>query len=182
MKNRKIMLPLLLLLLLGLCACGRQKELPPPPEEEDIPEEEGFFGYKLREVEISSGREAVLFQQAEEQGFLALINRRTGVSIPAELSEDPDFVNDGRYDIYKSALYHVRENGRRSKVIFYNAMPAPEKPEGLDNYFSDSRPRAFRIREDGTLIALESSYECWQDKTKNPNFRQIAAVSLTNMK
>ena len=117
--------------------------------------------YTVESASVSEDREAVLFQQECEGGFLAYINRKVREEIPAELREDPDFVNDGRYDVYESALFTVTENGRRHKVRRYRTLAAPENTEKLEKYFSEMRPRAFRAREDGSIVVLESSYEAW---------------------
>ncbi|MBQ9664078.1 MAG: hypothetical protein IJV40_13095 [Oscillospiraceae bacterium] len=150
------------ILLLG---CGRVQEISPEPEEVQTEEEAGPPTWEQRYVSdsatVAEEKEAVLFQQSCEGGFLAYINRKVRENIPAELKEDPNFVNNGRFDVYESALFRVTKSGKRDKVRRYRPLPAPEKPEDLENYFSESRPRAFRVRENGEIVALESSYESW---------------------
>ncbi len=130
--------------------------------QEPEPEAETWLQrYVAESSPVSEAKEAVLFQQECEGGFLAYINRKIREDIPAELREDPEFVNDGRYDVYESALFTVSKSGRRHKVRRYRTLPAPENTENLEKYFSEMRPRAFRIREDGCIVVLESSYEAW---------------------
>ncbi len=131
------------------------------------------FAYQAESASISEKKEAVLFQQQADSGFLALINRKTGEEIPEELLEESDFVNDGRYDVYESALFLVRENGRRDEIKNYHPMPAPPVPPEAQLYFSQSRPRAFRLNENNEIIALESSYEGWKENgTDSPFFTE----------
>ncbi len=153
----------------GFCACG-EKEAETPPAEE-TPEVTLRLHYELSTAEVAEGKEAVLFQQGEGTAFLALINRKTGENIPEGAEEEPDFVNDGRYDVYESALFHVSRSGKRDKIRRYRTMPAPEGPQDDPSYYSESRPRAFRMTEDGRVLALESSYECWQDESRIPSFQ-----------
>lgn len=133
-----------------LAGCGRAEDLRVEQEEVPIEEEAGpptwEQRYASRSSTVAESREAVLFQQACEGGFLAYINRKVRENIPAELKEDPEFVNDGSYDVFESALFRVSENGEREKVRRYRPLAAPEKTEEVEKYFSESRPRAFRIR------------------------------------
>ena len=135
---------------------------------EEQPEEEPGYETWLQRytihsssITLSDRREGVLFQQECDGGFLAYINRKVGEKIPQEYREDPGFVNDGRYDVYESALFTVTANGKRHKIRRYRTLPAPENTEQLERYFSEMRPRAFRMRPDGTIVVLESSYEAW---------------------
>ena len=149
-----------------LCGCTRETDavIEPDAVSETLPEELGYVKeYEVSAAVIADQNETVLFQQRCEGGFLALINRKVREEIPDELKDDPEFVNDGRYDVYESALFRVTKNGKRDKVRRYRTLPAPENTEGLERYFSEMRPRAFRVRPDGLLIALESSYESWLD-------------------
>ncbi|MBR4473602.1 MAG: hypothetical protein IKS55_08175 [Oscillospiraceae bacterium] len=169
MRNRIGIMILLTMLAFALTGCGRSANV-----EEAVPEAEEEIPAPLRWVqtksaEIAPGEEAVLFQQAfGDSGFLALINRKTGENIPAELLEDEDFVNDGRYAVYESALFRVTESGKREKVRRYRPLAAPEDTEDRKEYYSESRPRAFRLMKDGSILVLESSYESWQDPSRNP--------------
>ena len=129
-----------------------------------------FPQYRVRSAAVSEGGESVLAQQATEDGFLALINRMVRDETPAELLDDPDFVNDGRYAVYESALFHVRKNGKRNKVRRYRPLPAPENPEERKEYFSESRALAFQLLGDGTIAALESSFESWQSEGRAPRY------------
>ena len=74
------------------------------PEGTELRVKPAFPQYKVKSAAVSDGGEAVLVQQATEDGFLAFINRKVREEIPAELLEDPDFVNDGRYAVWLS--YH----------------------------------------------------------------------------
>ena len=162
-RNRKRLAAAVFAALL-LCGCARGTEVvtEPDPVPETLPEETGYVRrYEVSSATVAENNETVLFQQQCEGGFLALINRKVRENIPEELKEDPDFVNDGRYDVYESALFRVRKSGKRDKVRRYRTLPAPENTEGRERYFSEMRPRAFRIRPDGLIIALESSYESW---------------------
>ena len=166
--NRIGIMILLTMLVFAFAGCGRSANVETVVPTEEIPVIIRRW-VQTKTAEISAGEEAVLFQQAcEDRGFLALINRKTGDRIPAEALEDEDFVNDGRYDIYESALFRVTENGKREKVRRYRPMAAPEDTEDRKEYFSESKPRAFRLLENGNILALESSYESWQDPTANP--------------
>lgn len=151
--------------ILLLTGCGRAEDLRVEQEGVPIEEEAGpptwEQRYESRSSTVAESREAVLFQQACEGGFLAYINRKVRENIPAELKENPEFVNDGRYDVFESALFRVSENGEREKVRRYRPLAAPEKTEEVEKYFSESRPRAFRIRENEEIVVLESSFESW---------------------
>ncbi|MCR5090714.1 MAG: hypothetical protein K6C08_14540 [Oscillospiraceae bacterium] len=156
-------------LTLGLCACSDKNAETPPTEA--TAEEKLILRYHLATADIAVENEAVLFQQGEDGAFLALINRKTGERIPDEAKEDPEFVNDGNYDVYESALFQVSAGGKRSKIRRYRTLPAPEGPADDASYRSEMRPRAFRTLEDGRILALESSYECWQDESRIPSFQ-----------
>ena len=170
--NRKQCARLLALLLLlpALTGCLKREAAQPEPEPEEAPKELPLR-YVLQEYTVSRGSAAVSFQQAEDRGFLAIVNRKTGEKIPAELAEDPEYVHDGRYNIYENEICHVNGLGKSSKIRSYRPLPAPEKPEGLEAYFSESRLRAVRLLSNGSLAAIESSYECWQDPARNPQFQ-----------
>ena len=128
---------------------------------EEQTEETWLQNYTVSSVTVAEENEAVLYQQGYEDGFLAYINRKVREEIPEERRVEPDFVNDGRYDVYESALFTVTKSGKRHKVRRYRPLPAPENTEKLEKYFSESRPRAFRICEDGRIVVLEASYESW---------------------
>ena len=165
--NRIESIALLTMLVFAFAGCGRSANVEEAVPAEEVPMTQ--YRFQTKTSEIAAGEEAVLFQQAcEDRGFLALINRKTGENIPAEMPEDEEFVNDGRYDIYESALFRVTEKGKREKVRRYRPMAAPEDTEDRKEYYSESRPRAFRWLENGNILALESSYESWQDPTANP--------------
>ena len=110
-------------------------------QQEEQTEPKYLKRYRTSTATVADGNEAVLFQQDCEGGFLALINRKVRESIPDELKNDPDFVNDGRFDIYETALFHVTGSGKRNKVRRYRTLPAPENQEGLDSFFSETRVR-----------------------------------------
>ena len=166
-RNRTAMIILLAVLAFAFAGCGRDANIEEAVPAEETPEPR--WSYQTETAEIAAGEEAVLFQQAcEDSGILALINRKTGDRIPAELLEAESFVDDGRYDIYESALFRVTEKGKREKVRRYRPMAAPEDTEDREAYDSESRPRAFRLMPDGNILAVESSYESWYDPTQNP--------------
>ncbi len=133
-RNRTANIILLAALAFGLIGCGQSANI-----EEELPEEERpepRLIYQTKTAEIAAGNEAVLFQQGcEDRGFLALINRKTGENIPPELLEDEDFVNDGRYDIFESALFRVTEKGKREKIRRYR----PPSNGGTDGYGGQKR-------------------------------------------
>ena len=165
---RKILISVLAAALIPalLAGCAVTPAPEPEPTEEPAAEEESvrtwIQTYVSSAAVVAAEKEGVLFQGACEGGFLAYINRKVREDIPAEFKDDPGFVNRGQYDIYESALFVVSKSGKRNKVRRYRPLAAPEKPEGLEHYYSESRPRAFRAREDGCIIALESSYESWR--------------------
>ena len=150
-----------------LTGCSPAEKQQTELTEEQPEEEQGYETWLQRyttrsaSITLSDRREGVLFQQECAGGFLAYINRKVGEEIPQEYREDPDFVNDGRYDVFESALFTVTENGKRHKIRRYRTLPAPENTEQLERYFSEMRPRAFRMRPDGNIVVLESSYEAW---------------------
>ena len=164
------------LLCLMLSGCGRQEtgQTPPEPdmtagapeagaEETPQPVNEYTLPYRVRTVRLADGDETVLFQQEDEKGFLALINRKTGEEIPQERAEDPDFVNDGRYEIYETEVVHIGVTGERSEPENYVASPAPPFPGGVFSYVSQSGPVALRLADDGSMLSLERSSEHWRD-------------------
>ena len=156
-----------------LVGCGHEEQkesvtietIEEQPEEQ--PEEPGYetwlqrYTVRASSVTLSDQREAVLFQQECEGGFLAYINRRTAVEIPEGYEDETEFFNDGRYDVYGSDLFIITESGRRNMIRRYQPLPAPESAEELEKYFSEMRPRAFRMRDDGKIVVLESSNESW---------------------
>ena len=151
--------------LLSGCGPAEQKgtEIVEEQPEEEASYETWLQRYTVRTVKITltDRREGVLFQQKCEDGFLAFINRKVREKIPQEFEEDPEFVNDGRYDVFESAPYIVTEDGKRHRIRMYRTLPAPENTEELEHYSSEMRPRAFRMCPDGKIVVLESSYEAW---------------------
>ena len=121
-RNKTATIILLAVLAFAFAGCGRDANIEEAVPAEETPEPR--WSYQTKTAEIAAGEEAVLFQQAcDDSGFLALINRKTGDRIPAELLEDESFVDDGRYDIYESALFRVTENGKREKIRRYRPLP-----------------------------------------------------------
>ncbi len=151
--------------LLSGCA-GKEDNTAAQQEESETSNEPAgaVLPYAESDATISEGKETVLFQQSCEGGFLALINRKTGEDLPEGWEEIPEFHNDGRYDRYESALFQVTETGKRKKIRRYRIPAAPEKQEGMEDFFSEMRPGSFCFREDGSIIAVESSYECWKEQ------------------
>ena len=141
-----------------LSGCGPAEQKETAIVEEQPEEEAGYetwlqrYTIRSAEITLSDRREGVLFQQDCDGGFLAYINRKVREEIPSELKENPEFVNDGRYDVYESALFTVTQNGKRHKIRRYRTLPAPENTEQLERYFSETRPRAFRMRPDGSIV------------------------------
>ena len=165
-RDRLIQAMAAVLSVILLAGCIGPQETEIGPEEETIEESEQpvetwLQTYTSTQVVLSEKREAILFQQECEGGFLALINSKVREDIPEELRVDPDFVNDGRYDVYENVLYTVTDSGKKRRVSVYRTVPKPENPDYLEQYYSEVRPRAFRVREDGCIVALESTYETW---------------------
>ena len=155
--------------LLSSCGPAESKKTDIVQEQlEEQPEEEAGYEtwlqrYTVRSssITLSDRREAVLFQQECDGGFLAYINRRVGIALPEGYEKETEFVNDGRYDVYGSNLFIVTESGKRNMIRRYRPLPAPENTEKRERYSSEMRPRAFRMRDDGKIVVLESSYESW---------------------
>ena len=146
---------------------GTVEEQPEERLEEQMEKEAGYetwlqrYTVRSSSITLTDRKEAVLFQQECDGGFLAYINRRIAIDLPEGYEEETEFVNDGRYDVYGNTLFAVTESGRRSMIRRYRTLPAPEDPKTLERYFSEMRPRAFRMRSDGAIVVLESSYESW---------------------
>ena len=136
---------------------GTIEEQPEERLEEQLEKEAGYetwlqrYTVRSSSVTLTDRREAVLFQQECDGGFLAYINRRIGIDLPEGYEEETEFVNDGRYDVYGSTLFTVAESGKRDMIRRYRTLPAPENTEKREKYFSETRPRAFRMRSDGTF-------------------------------
>ena len=141
-----------------------------------------FPHYELKTSVVSEGKEALRVQQADENGFLVILNRKTGEEIPEELQEDPDFVNDGRYEIYEDELLTVQPDGKRQKLRHYRQLAAPEDTEDRKEYFSQTRIRAVRRLQDGTLASVESSFESWQNATGTPRYQTSSCYYLRILK
>ena len=154
--------------LLSGCGPAVRQETEIIEEQTEAPQEEAGYETWLQRYTVRSSsitltgrREAVLFQQECDGGFLAYINRRVAVEIPSGYEEETEFVNDGRYDVYGNNLFIITESGKRNMIRRYRPLPAPENTEQLERFFSEMRPRAFRMRPDGSIVVLESSYESW---------------------
>ena len=166
-----------------LTGCSPAEKQETEITEEQPEEEQGYETWLQRyttrsaSITFSDRKEGVLFQQDCDGGFLAYINRKVGEDIPQEYGKDPEFVNDGRYDVYESALFTVTEDGKRHKIRRYRTLPAPENTEQLEKYFSEMRPRAFRMCPDGNIVVLESSYESWLT-TQGTQTRDLYYVRL----
>ena len=176
-RNRwRRLLPLALAILI-LSGCASAEEIPPAETEQEGQTEEESVPtrytrhYGIQEKELAADHSAVLFQDGSEKGFLALISRKTGEEIPEDLKNDPDFFNDGRYDVYENELVFVNREGRQRSLKGYSPLHAPENSGDREEYFSESRARAFLLREDETVLALESSYEAWQDPRSSPHYQ-----------
>lgn len=146
---------------------GTIEEQPEEQLEEQMEKETGYetwlqrYTVRSSSITLTDRKEAVLFQQECDGGFLAYINRRIAIDLPEGYEEEKEFVNDGRYDVYGSNLFIVTESGKRNMIRRYRPLPAPENTEKRERYFSEMRPRAFRMRDDGKIVVLESSYESW---------------------
>ena len=156
---------------LELAGCGSLNQANEFPEEtEEQVSQEYLLRYRLDKYEMSSGGQAVFFQEEDTKGFLALVNHKTGEEIPEEKQEDPDFINDGRYEIFESDLYHFNERGKRTLLRAYEPIPVPEEPEEVESYRSEVHPKAFRFAENGRILCVEQSYERWMNPRTNPQF------------
>lgn len=170
---------MLCLLLLAAVAVGLLASCSATPQREEEAEEPSvaessataFPQYRTKTAVVSDGKESVKLQQTTETGLLAFINRMIRDDTPQELLEDPDFVNDGRYHVYESALFTVSESGKRNKIRRYRPMEAPDNPEARKEYFSESRPRAFRMLADGRIVSVESTFESWQEDGRVPRYQ-----------
>ena len=187
LRDSLFMVLLLLSAAVLLSGCGRGANMPEELEKTDetadaAESELQFLSYRTRTALISKENKAVLPQQLTEDGVLSLINRFVRDETPAELLEDPDYVSDGRYSVYESGLFFISDNGTQRRVRLYQPLSAPEDTEELREYYSESRPRAFRVLEDGTILALESSYESWQDETKQPRYQTRVKYYLRVLK
>ncbi len=164
-----------LLVLCTLCGCtGRTAEPDPPavlPDAADETAVPAFPQYALKTVSVSQGKEAVLLQQASGDGMLVVVNRILREEIPEELLEDPDFVNDGRYEISDDEIYTLLPNGKRQKLRSYRKLEAPENEDERKDYFSESRVRAVRSLKDGAFAAVESSFESWLNEAGAPRYQ-----------
>ena len=146
---------------------GTIEEQPEEQLEEQMEKETGYetwlqrYTVRSSSITLTDRKEAVLFQQECDGGFLAYINRRIAIDLPEGYEKETEFVNDGRYDVYGSNLFIVTESGKRNMIRRYRPLPAPENTEKRERYFSEMRPRAFRMRDDGKIVVLESSYESW---------------------
>ena len=154
--------------LLSGCGPAVRQETEIIEEQTEAPQEEAGYETWLQRYTVRSSsitltdrKEAVLFQQECDSGFLAYINRRVAVEIPSGYEEETEFVNDGRYDVYGNNLFIITESGKRNMIRRYRPLPAPENTEQLERFFSEMRPRSFRMRPDGSIVVLESSYESW---------------------
>ena len=170
-----------------LTGCAEKQAPPMQQAEEEIAGEPtgAVILYSAHAATVSDGKETVLFQQPCDGGFLAMINRKTGENLPEGWEETEGFFNDGRYDRFESALFVVRESGQRKKVRRYRVPAAPEKPEGVDDYFAEMRPCSFCVMENGNIVAIESSYECWKEEhelhTKNHYFVRVLQPNGTEI-
>ena len=156
-------------LCLLLCSCGETVQEEVLPEETPVPVLEYRVPYRLRVKTLNEGKEAVLFQQAEENGFLAIVNRKTGEEIPPELAEE-DIPRDGRYDVYENQIIRYLNQGGQESPESYRMMDPPPYAEGTQSFISENRLLAVRSMEDGRLITVEASYERWLERDTEPAF------------
>lgn len=183
---RKCLAAACLLVSCALSGCAGGTENASPSAAAADPTQEApsvtFPRYGLKTVRVSEGKEALRVQQADESGFLVILNRKTGEEIPEELQEDPDFVNDGRYEIYEDELISLQPDGKRQQLRRYRPLAAPEDTEGRKEYFSQTRIRAVRRLQDGTLASVESSFESWQNETGTPRYQTRSRYYLRILK
>ena len=161
------------LMLFGLAGCGNFRERANQQDEvsaETRSESSYLLHYKLSRYEMSQGKQAIFFQEEDENGFLALIDRKTGEEIPEEKQKDPDFVNDGRYEIYTKEPYHIGKKGKQALLRDYRPVSEPKEPENVDSYRSEVHLKALRYGENGQIICVEQSYERWLDPKTTPQF------------
>ncbi len=159
-------------LCLPLCACGETvAEEEPAPEETPTPVVREYrVPWRLRVKTLNEGSEAVLFQQAEPDGFLAIVNRKTGENIPEELTDAEEIPQDGRYDVYENQIIRYRNQGGQESPGAYKLLDPPPYAVGTQSFISENRLMAVRSMEDGRLITIESSYECWLEPNTQPSF------------
>ena len=92
--------------------------------------------------------------------FYCTSDEKTGEAIPDKVVKEAarkkkPVVNDGRYDVFSTALYKVAPNGRVAKLSGYNPVGSEENKKGWSDFCSVSSFDALKRKENGSFIALE---------------------------
>ncbi len=95
-----------------------------------------------------------------DDGFYATSWEKTGqMEIPEGVV--PEY--EGQYDIYKSFIYFISNNGSMDKLSGYVPSEPEENTEGYKEFSSGSDLNGLAVADDGSIAVLEYVYTSWFD-------------------
>ena len=161
-----ICLLLVLVMALGLAACGSQSSEGSKEsgevkggekKEEAAGKEEMVYVAEFTPVDVPE--EVYLNPRCyTADGFYATSYEKTG---ERELAEGEELEYEGQLDIYANVLYFVSREGKLTKLDKYRQLESIEDTEDRVGYNSGSDLIGLCLGDDGNLIAIEQRYVNW---------------------
>ena len=144
--------------LIFLAACGRSSQT--PASVSPTPSPFPAIRYSAEARSIGEGESGFETLYVSESGIYALRTEKTGEDIPESVVKEAqkkgrEPVNDGRYDVIETFLYHISNDGKLKKLEKFISLPGEENEAGWKDFFSTSELCGLTVADDGTLITLE---------------------------
>ena len=158
---------LLVAVLLSLASCGKadsvyvasNDEQQPEPSQE-VQAEEKITAWETEFHSFSDCGEYYTPLAYSNGGFYCSVTEKIGEDIPqAEIDKakkkGEEFVNDGRYDVFDTALYFVDAQGKVKKAEGFGLIEPEENLLGWSDFSSQSGIDGLLVDDAGSFISIE---------------------------
>ncbi len=148
-------LTLVLVMVLGLAACGKQNG---KDNKEDHPDMVYVAdSLTLNTPNLSDGIRPAAYTS---DGFYGLSYGKIG---EREIPEGVVPEYEGQFDIYGYRLFFVGMDGSVKELKGYAPMEGKENPDGLTDFSSGANLNSLYVLDNGQLLAVENIYTNWFD-------------------
>ena len=166
MKRNIRTIPALLLVLvmtLGMAACGSQKA----PEPTATPEPELVYQADFVSLNTEENQNFNALAYADD-GIYASCYEVLRTDIPEGVT--PEY--EGQYDVYGTRLYFLGYDGSVKRLEGYEALPPAENTENHPNFSSGCDLAGAFLNPEGGLTVLEQRYTNWYDGDESAMYEE----------